>query len=149
MNSLMTVFCLTVGTQGRATSLLISKHTSNIKPLTICLLFSIRWAPIIPRKEPKPSWNERKLLLEHLFNSTWFDRAVIARAGEIYQVLNISNTLLESLSVCSERYQILTIITKEQNTKHNNNRQFIFQCNQPVLWLVNFIICTTCPDNPL
>lgn len=51
----------------------VSVHVC-LNPLTICLLFSIKWAPIIPRKEPKPSWEERKHGLEGL---SPFDTAVL------------------------------------------------------------------------
>lgn len=37
---------------------------NDIHFLTICRLFSIKWAPIIPRKEPKPSWKEQNEYLK-------------------------------------------------------------------------------------
>lgn len=45
----------------------ITAHRGNINPLTICLLFSIKWAPIIPRKEPKPSWRETQNIVVRAF----------------------------------------------------------------------------------
>lgn len=37
----------------------------NERLLTICLLFSIKWAPMIPRKDPKPSWKYHRVKLCH------------------------------------------------------------------------------------
>lgn len=45
----------------------IAAHRGNINSLTICLLFSIKWAPIIPRKEPKPSWRETQKIVVRAF----------------------------------------------------------------------------------